>query len=289
MSIERIKAATLEESVRAHIAQMNLVIHKDVKLARNLRFRSPAFLGEGVTAFRLQIDAYSYIERNSVAMATTIGRYCSIGHGADLAMGKHDYTHPTTSPAFYFNVFFMGHSGKIPEQHPLVLANSGISNQVHIGHDVWIGAHVRIPASVTIGHGAVIGTNTVVTKDVPPYAIVVGGGEHSSQRILKYRFPDEVISDLLEINWWDYDIPKMLTAGIKVPRDNVKDFIAFFKNEDRDRLIPISEPWRLLCTASESKVFIFPSEPDTFMDFNAVEIDDATGNAIRLFVTDMEL
>ncbi len=42
MSIERIKAATLEESVRARIAQMNLVIHKDVKLARNLRFRSPA-------------------------------------------------------------------------------------------------------------------------------------------------------------------------------------------------------------------------------------------------------
>ena len=70
---------------------------------------------------------------------------------------------------------------------------------IKIENDVWIGIQSLILDGVTIGDGAVIGARTVVTKDVPPYAIVVG----SPARIIKYRFNEEVIQRLLEIKWWN--------------------------------------------------------------------------------------
>ena len=75
-------------------------------------------------------------------------------------------------------------------------------NHVVIGNDVWVGQNVIITASVSyIGDGAVIGAGAVVTKDVPPYAVVVG----VPATILKFRFDDEQIKVLQELKWWDWD------------------------------------------------------------------------------------
>jgi len=71
-----------------------------------------------------------------------------------------------------------------------------------IGNDVWIGCNSTILRGVTIGNGAVIGANSLVNKDVPPYAIVVG----SPAKIIKYRFDEEIIQALLKIKWWDYPL-----------------------------------------------------------------------------------
>lgn len=68
-----------------------------------------------------------------------------------------------------------------------------------IGNDVWIGANAIILQGVTIGDGAIIAAGAVVTKDVPPYAIVGG----VPAKVIKYRFSDEVILKLLQIKWWD--------------------------------------------------------------------------------------
>ena len=69
-----------------------------------------------------------------------------------------------------------------------------------IGNDVWIGYEAVILAGVTIGDGAIIGTHAVVTKDVPPYTIVGG----VPAKPIKRRFPEETISALLEIQWWNW-------------------------------------------------------------------------------------
>ena len=73
-----------------------------------------------------------------------------------------------------------------------------------IGNDVWIGARSIILDNVTIGDGAVIGSGSIITKDVPPYAVVVG-----ANKIIKYRFPDEIIQKLLLMKWWEWDDDKI--------------------------------------------------------------------------------
>ena len=71
-----------------------------------------------------------------------------------------------------------------------------------IGNDVWIGYQSCILSGVTIGNGAIIGAKSVVTKDVPPYAIVAG----NPAKFIRYRFPQETIDKLENLAWWDWDI-----------------------------------------------------------------------------------
>ena len=77
-----------------------------------------------------------------------------------------------------------------------------------IGHDVWLGSGAMILSGVTIGHGAVVAAHALVTKDVPPYAIVGG----NPARIIRYRFDDRTVSALLASAWWD--LPKDQVAGL---------------------------------------------------------------------------
>lgn len=78
---------------------------------------------------------------------------------------------------------------------------------------------------ISIGDGAIVGAGAIVTKDVPPYAIVVG----NPARIIKYRFSDEIISDLLEIKWWNWS-DEVISNNIDLLRNNVdKDTIQRMK------------------------------------------------------------
>ena len=77
-----------------------------------------------------------------------------------------------------------------------------IHHQTTIGNDVWIGAKAIIKCGVTIGHGAVVAGGTFVSKDVPPYAIVGG----VPAKVIKYRFDEATIQQLLELEWWNIPI-----------------------------------------------------------------------------------
>ena len=83
------------------------------------------------------------------------------------------------------------------------MCQQGFSEEqpIHIGNDVWIGTRAIILPGVTVGDHSVVGAGAVVTKDVPPYAIVAG----VPARVKGYRFTESQISRLLEIKWWDFD------------------------------------------------------------------------------------
>lgn len=74
--------------------------------------------------------------------------------------------------------------------------------QVSIGNDVWTGHHVNIMPGVNVGDGAAIGAGSVVTKDVPPYAVVAG----VPAQVKRFRFPDRVIERLLRLKWWELEL-----------------------------------------------------------------------------------
>ena len=95
-----------------------------------------------------------------------------------------------------------------------------------MGNDVWIGHGVTIKQGVTIGNGAVIGSNTLITKDVPPYAVVGG----IPAKVIKYRFPEEEISRLQEIRWWDLPDEKIteVVELFHVKNPSLEDINHFF-------------------------------------------------------------
>ncbi len=266
--------SNLSSQVCSQLASLGLYISPSTTIARNFLFNGPVNIKPQTTLYRVQIDAYSYIMPQSTVVTTKVGRYCSIGHQVDLGLGYHNYKVASTSSAFYPFELFPGINDKITYM-PEWLKERNYQNtaQVTIGNDVWVGAHALIPGDVTIGHGAVIGAGAVITKDVPPYA-VVSGSSNGKPKIQKYRFSDEVISDLLELNWWDYDLPKMMAQGIKVPYENVKDFISFMKNEDLSKFLMIPNNWRLLSIINENRVQLTPGQKDMFMDFIQIELPD---------------
>jgi Acetyltransferase (isoleucine patch superfamily) len=113
-----------------------------------------------------------------------IGNYCSIAYNVQMLIDRnHDYQSVSTSPMLEIQ-------RKLPKR-----------GQILIGHDVWIGNNAVLLSGIKVGHGAVIAADTVVTKDVPPYAIVGG----NPMRIIKYRFEEEIIHKLLRLKWWNWD------------------------------------------------------------------------------------
>ena len=89
--------------------------------------------------------------------------------------------------------------------HPLAPGLPINEGPIRIGSDVWIGSRAIILSGITIGNGAVIGAGAIVTRDVPPYAIVAG----NPARLIRYRFPPETIAALEEIAWWDWPADKV--------------------------------------------------------------------------------
>lgn len=135
---------------------------------------------------------YSYVGRNSRVVYADIGKFCSIAGEVRLGMGTHTLDKLSTSPLFTEKNNGTKHSW---------VETSAVNpfKRVTIGNDVWIGQRAMIMGGVKIGNGAVVGAGAIVTKDVPPYAIVGG----VPAKIIRYRFSEEVISKLEKSKWWE--------------------------------------------------------------------------------------
>lgn len=258
----------LSPEVCQKLKQVGLTLDVSVEIGRNLMFEKSALLRPNSSVDMARIAAYSYSGKHSTIATSMIGRYCSIGFKSEVGIPEHLFSGLTTSLAVVHNCYFMNFSGYIPLRRNQVRDDGKSGSIINIGHDVWVGCHCLFPKDVTIGHGAVIGAGSIITHDVPPYAIVagVGGGANSKGIIKGYRFPDEIISDLLELSWWDYDIPKMIAQGVKVPLYNIKDFISFMKNEEQEKLIPLPEDWYYLHVIDSDTVEVYHVDPEqTYM------------------------
>lgn len=157
------------------------------------------------TWFKGHLGYGSYIASNC-SLCARIGRFTSVAPFVTCDAGVHPYTYPyvSTSPSFYSLNIDKSQNGS-------TFANKQMFNEsrclegniaIAIGNDCWIGYGAFIVGGVTIGDGAVVLARAVVTKDVPPYAIVGG----VPARIIKYRYDDETIGFLLKSQWWNKDI-----------------------------------------------------------------------------------
>lgn len=130
-----------------------------------------------------------------------IGKFCAIAKGVEFIMNgaNHRMDSVTTYP-----FFIMGHGWEksTPKNEELPLKGDTV-----IGNDVWIGQNVTILPGVHVGDGAIIGANSVVSKDVPPYAVVGG----NPIRVIRKRFDDETIAFLLKLKWWDWSAEKIFS------------------------------------------------------------------------------
>ena len=123
----------------------------------------------------------------------TIGNFCSIAR--DVAM--QEYNHRIDRLSTY-NVEKNIFEGKSKD-------DTISKGAIRIGNDVWIGTKSVILSGITIGHGAIVAAGSVVTKNVPPYAIVGG----NPAKVIRYRFSSEVVDELLRIQWWNWPIEKI--------------------------------------------------------------------------------
>ena len=168
--------------------------------------------------FNTRIDDFSYTGVNSVIYFSTIKKFCAISWNVSIGGANHDFNHLTAHPFPFYTQFGMVETKGEYES---------FKNKVTIGNDVWIGAGAQVlrgGVNITIGDGAVIGAGAVVTKSIPPYAIVAG----VPAKIIKYRFSDKCIERLLKIKWWEFP-PYII-------KDNISLFSINLNNKVLDKL-----------------------------------------------------
>lgn len=141
----------------------------------------------------------------------SVGAYTSFASGVKVFLGcDHRIDWVTTFP---FNVLWK--SARKIEGHPKS------KGDVVIGNDVWIGAEAMIMSGVQVGDGAVVGARAVVSKDVPPYAVMVG----NPARLAKYRFDESTIDRLLKIRWWEWEKSRIERALPTLLNQDTEAFI----------------------------------------------------------------
>lgn len=169
------------------------------------------------------IGSFSY-SHSPLQPGMKIGRYCAISWGLNVTGPRHPYEWLTVN-----NITYDRHASNIVsylDQKPDAIkfrdARIFEKDMPVIGNDVWIGQNVTINRGIRIGHGAVVAAFSVVTKDVPAYSIVGG----NPAKVIKRRFSDRIIADLLDLQWWNYEPANFMKLDIT----DIDSFIAEFSD-----------------------------------------------------------
>ena len=153
-------------------------------------------LRDTFAARNIHIGLYSYgcFDFGRISGGTTVGRYCSFAPTSRVQTRNHPMSYLTMHPVLYD-----------PNLGGVATDNVPI-DAVHIGDGAWLGANaVILPSVRSIGRGAVVGAGAIVTRDVPPYAIVVG----NPARVLRMRFDQATIDAIEATRWWEKSIEEM--------------------------------------------------------------------------------
>ena len=179
------------------------IIKRGAILGKNVELEGDNYIGEKSQIEFITLGRMSYISFGCRIDHARIGRFTSIGPYVHFISGRHPISgFVSTHPAFYAQKRLTGKSLVSSDKfEEFKYLDDDKKYRAYIGNDVWIGAQATILEGVSIGDGAVIAASAVVTKDVPPYAIVAG----VPARVIKYRFSKGQIDKLMEIKWWNRD------------------------------------------------------------------------------------
>lgn len=173
-----------------------------------LRLESGPFFSRSVRRLLLaqhgvSVGQYSYgdcLIPGKLPPGTVVGNYCSIANGISIFRRNHPVDQFSQHPFFYNKAL-----GLIKEDSIVSIED----NPLIIGHDVWIGAGVTIlPSCKKIGNGAVVGAASIVTRDIPDFAVVAG----NPARLIRYRFPAETVDIIVSSDWWNKSISDLLSS-----------------------------------------------------------------------------
>lgn len=179
------------------------------KLLRKLRLKgvhssevhSTSKLESGTMFYYSKLDRHSFCGYDCDIAHAHIGSFVSIANNVVLGGGRHPMEWVGMSPVFY--------EGRDSVKAKFSTHHREPSLRVNIGSDVWIGRSAIVLPGVEVGVGAVVGAGAVVTKSVPPYAIVAG----NPARLIRYRFDEPTIKRLLASCWWEYGDDNLYRLG----------------------------------------------------------------------------
>jgi acetyltransferase-like isoleucine patch superfamily enzyme len=167
----------------------------------------------GCSAVNSTFGRYSFCGYSCTIVNCDVGAFCSISNDVVIGGARHPMEWVSMSPVFS--------SRRDSVKKKFAKHDKGDTLRTVIGNDVWIGEKALIKAGVRVGDGAVVGMGSVVTKDVPPYAIVAG----CPARMIKMRFDDEIIGKLLKIRWWEFEEERLHRYGkhVTCPEDFIRE------------------------------------------------------------------
>jgi acetyltransferase-like isoleucine patch superfamily enzyme len=150
----------------------------------------------GTDLLEVSLDDGTYVAARSALWRVRAGRYGAIGSEVLIGLPRHPARDFVSIHPAFFSVANEGCLRSFVE----ALGFDEDPLPTEIGHDVWIGNRAIVPGGVSIGDGAIVAAGSVVTKDVPPYAIVGG----NPARHIRDRFDEEDVRFLRALRWWDW-------------------------------------------------------------------------------------
>lgn len=197
----------------------NVLISNSAIVNKNTKFEGYNNVLDKSIVIDCEIGLGTYIHAKSNIQKCKIGKWCSIAPEVEIIIGNHPTKNfVTTHPIFYSKRF----KSNLKLENKNQFEEFSYTDHTEkwfceIENDVWIGERVSIINGIKIGNGAIIAAGAVVTKDVPPFAIVGG----VPAKIIKYRFNEKQIEELEKVEWWNKDI------------DWIKKYINYFNNIDK--------------------------------------------------------
>lgn len=222
------------------LLRFGIRLNQKVPLKRSLTCSAPISIESPILG-HIVLGEYSFV-RGQGRLNATIGKFTSIAPGVAIGDGEHPTQFVSTHPFQYQLDLFSDFWSGLQDFERVRSERSAPAPA--IGNDVWIGTHSVILRGVTIGDGAVVGAGSVVTKDVPPYAIVTG----TPAKVLKYRFSPELIEKFQEISWWKYSV----SALNGLPWNEPEKFFEAFDKRMAEGLMPVAPAPKMLQVEHDS-------------------------------------